>query len=409
MTQKAWKELYEASSHLTKPAHVKALIATEDIPEIKRILLSVTRNFLEKGDVHLGLKTYINRTLRNDMTENMLAQLPTDTDTLETWSKQIFGAEKFGMILNFLEAHSNEFSEKAATIVQPLLNIAGLPLQGLSFLFFMGNYGFTPFGIHKENVGEEGILFHLGPGKKLFYMWDHPTHNAIPHNTQIFQNIEEMLPQAQCYELEPGDAMFIPHQVYHVANTEEFSVSFVMDYINPPMDSFENELIALTAAEQLRHQQTHQIPVQMDSHRSSWKALLNPESIQKKVEIALQRKILALQSNGGIAQKSNENRQFQFSNQSFSIQGKTMFPLLVDEQSEDEMIIFARGHRIREKKHPNLLQFIENLNEQKIVSFDEIRELLEPDWDLVDMYGFLGKLISIESICVVTTSKSKKL
>jgi len=403
MTQKAWKELYEASSHLTKPAHAKALIASEAIPEIKRMLLAVTRNFLKKGDVHLGLKTYIDKTLRNDMTDHMLAQLPTDTDTLETWSQQIFGKEKFGMILNSLEAHSNEFSEKAATIVQPLLNIAGLPLQGLSFLFFMGNYGFTPFGIHKENVGEEGILFHLGPGKKLFYMWDDPTYNTIAHNTQVFHNIEEMLPKAQCYELEPGDAMFIPHQVYHVANTEDFSVSFVMDYINPPMDSFENELIEQTATEQLRHQQTHQIPVQMESDRSSWKSLLNPESIQKKVEIALQRKILALQSNGGIALKSNKIHQSQFSNKSFSIQGKTMFPLLID-VSDDEMIIFARGHRLREKKHSNFLQFIENLNDQKIVSFDEIRELLEPDWDLIDIYGFLGKLIATESVRVVMTS-----
>ena len=33
---------------------------------------------------------------------------------------------------------------------------------------FIGNYGFTPFGVHKENIGEEGFLFHMGPGKKTF-------------------------------------------------------------------------------------------------------------------------------------------------------------------------------------------------------------------------------------------------
>ena len=406
MTQKAWKALYEASSHLTKPAYVKALIATEEIPEIKRMLLTVTQNFLEKGEVHLGLKTYINRTLRNDMTDNMLAQLPTENDTLESWSQQIFGEEKFGMILNFLEAYSNEFSEKAATIVNPLLNLAGLPLKGLSFLFFMGNYGFTPFGIHKENVGEEGILFHLGPGKKLFYMWDDPTYNAIAHHSQIFHNVEEMLPEAHCYVLEPGDAIFIPHQVYHVANTEDFSVSFVMDYINPPMDSFENELIELTAEEQLRHQETYQVPLEMNSSRNSWNALLNIESIQKKMEIALQRKVLALQSNGGIAQKSNRIDQFQFPNQSFSIQGKAIFPLLIAELSEEDIIIFARGHRIRKKKHPKLVEFIKKLNNQELLHFDSIKELLESHWDLVDIYSFVGELIGTETVRLEITPKA---
>jgi hypothetical protein len=399
MTQKTWIELYEASTHLTKPAHVKALISTENSAEIKQLMLTVIRNFLKKGEVHVGLKTYINKELRNDMTEKMLSQSPTDDDTLESWSQKIFEEEKFGMIFNFLEEYSNTFSEKAATIVHPLLKLAGLPLQGLSFLFFMGNYGFTPFGIHKENIGEEGILFHLGPGKKLFYMWDDPKYNAITHNTQVFHNIEEMLPKAQCYELEPGDAIYIPHQVYHVANTEEFSVSFVMDYINPPMDTFENELIELTAAEQLNTQRTYQVPLQMDSSRSSWNALLNSESIHKKVEIALQRKILALQSNGGIARKSKIIDQFQFPNQSFSIQGKTIFPLLVDEQSDDDdVVIFARGHRIHKKKHPKLLELIKKMNDQELVSINEIKELLEPDWDMIEIYGFIGELLSTETV-----------
>lgn len=398
MTQKTWEKLYETSSHLTKPTHIKGLISTDIIAEIKQLMVTVIRNFLKKGEVHVGLKTYVNRTLRNDMTEKMLILLPTDDDTLESWSQQIFEEEKFGMILNYLEEYSNTFAEKAATIVNPLLTIAGLPLNGLSFLFFMGNYGFTPFGIHKEAVGEEGILFHLGPGKKLFYTWDDPKYNDIAHNTQVFHDIDEMLSKAQCYELEPGDAMCIPHQVYHIANTDEFSVSFVMDYVNPPMDMFENQLIEMAATEQLHTQKTYQVPLKMGSSRSSWKALLNPESIQKKMEIALERKILALQSNGGISRKSKVIDGFQFPNQSFSIQGKAVFPLLIDEQLPDEVFIFARGHRIRKKKHPRLLEFIQKINKLELTSINEIKELLEFHWDLVDIYSFIGELISTETV-----------
>jgi hypothetical protein len=158
-------------------------------------------------------------------------------------------------------------------------------------------------------------------------------------------------------------------------------------------------LIELTAAEQLNTQRTYQVPLQMDSSRSSWNALLNSESIHKKVEIALQRKILALQSNGGIARKSKIIDQFQFPNQSFSIQGKTIFPLLVDEQSDDDdVVIFARGHRIHKKKHPKLLELIKKMNDQELVSINEIKELLEPDWDMIEIYGFIGELLSTETV-----------
>jgi len=110
------------------------------------------------------------------------------------------------------------------SIISPLLKKAGLPLGGLSFLFFMGNYGFTPFGIHKEAKGEEGFLFHLGPADKKFYTWDIEEYNKIEHNAKVFHEVDEMLPVAKCYELNRKSVMFIPHHLYHIGNTEDFSL-----------------------------------------------------------------------------------------------------------------------------------------------------------------------------------------
>jgi len=400
MKHEAWEKLYEDSLHLTKPAYIKELISQENIEEIKVLILSIIQNFLDKGDVHIGLKTYVNKELRNDMTERMLSFPPSNDDSLASWSRQIFGEEKFGMIFNYLEEYSNAFAEKAANIVSPLMELAGLPLGGLSFLFFMGDYGFTPFGVHKEAVGEEGILFHLGPGNKLFYTWDDPKYNAIEHNTQVFHNVDQMLPKARCYELKPGDAMFIPHQVYHIANTSKFSVSFVMDFVNPPIDRFENQLIKDTGEEMLYGQSNYQVPLRMESSRTECNKLLNHESIQKKIEIAFQRKILALKSNGGILRKSKSKSGFQLPNGSFSIKGIAVFPLYIEKPTNDKDLIFARGHRVIKKHHPSLSEIVKKLNEGESLKIEIIREILEPHWDLIETYSFIGDLLRVEAITI---------
>lgn len=399
MNNKAWESLYLNSQHLEKPASVKGLISNNEIEEIQGVMLEILRSFIEKGEMHIGLKTYIDQELRNDMADRMTALPPQQHDTLESWSQRIFGDQKFGMVLNYLEGFSNSFAEKAANIVSPLLSIAGMPLEGLSFLFFMGNYGFTPFGIHKESIGEEGILFHLGPGNKQFYAWDDPELNSMEHNSQVFHNVEEMLPNAQCYELEPGDAMFVPHNVYHVANTSEFSISFVMDYINPPSDRFENQLFKSAGEnEVLINKNSYQVPLKMESNIADWSELLNFESMKRKMEVSFQRRILELKSNGGILRKSNFSRGFQFPNGIFIIQGKSIFPLFQQELSNNRVMLFARGHRIVKQNHKNFSFLLEKLNNGEGVSLITIKELLEPEWDITEIYGFISDLLQVDAV-----------
>jgi len=401
MNSVSWETFYNDTNKLKKPASAKQLISAEDNAEIKMLLAKVLIGYLAKEELHQGLKIYINSELRNDLIEKMAARPPKAEETLEAWSKQLFGEQKFGIILMGLEAYSNAFAEKAATIVRPLVAMAGLPLNGLSFLFFMGNYGFTPFGIHKDATGEDGVLFHLGPGKKECYTWDDPQYNNIAHNSKVFHNVAEMLPKGACYELVPGDAMFIPHYVYHIANTPEFSVSMVLDYINPPKDRFENELIAETADEKLEYHKEYEKPIKMDAPLSSLSEIVNLESIQKKLETALDRKIKSLKSNGGIRRKSNKININLPTTNAFSIKGKEIFPLYLDEQDSIYTILFARGHRIVKQKHPKLPTLIDKLNRREAVSLSSLSQLMEPTWDIVEIFGFIQELLSVDAIVIV--------
>ncbi|SRX73797.1 RNA methylase [Aequorivita antarctica] len=401
MNSNSWETFFYNTNKLSKPAQAKQLISKEDISEMELLLISVLNGYLANEELNNGLKIYIDNELRNDFIAKMASNPPKLEYSLESWTQQIFGDQKFGIILMGLEQYSNSFAEKAATIVHPLIKVAGLPLHGLSFLFFMGNYGFTPFGIHKDAPGEDGILFHLGPGNKQFYTWDDPKYNAIEHHSKVFHNVSEMLTEGKAHDLEPGDAMFIAHYVYHIANSPKFSVSVVLDYINPSKDLFENELIKETAEENLMHQIAYEKPIKLAATQSDLNELINLQSIQRKMEITLERKMARLKSNGGIGKKSNKIRAKIPSMEAFSIKGKKIFPIYLDEQDPKSTLLFARGHRIVKQKHPELATVIDRLNRGEAISLSSLTQLMDPTWDLVETFGFIQELLSADAIVLV--------
>ena len=213
MEQINWKQLYNKTNELTKVYSSKQFIAPEKILLYQNLIKDCLKVFIERGELHLGLKTFIDRNLTSAFDHQLMNTPFEEEESLEKWTGKVFKNNKFGMVLNYLELLNGEFTETLAKDVEPLFSLAGLPLGGISFLTFIGNYGFTPFGIHKDSTGEDGILFHLGPGIKKFYTWDDPKYNSLMHHTKVFHDVESMLPEATCYLLNPGDALFIPHNV----------------------------------------------------------------------------------------------------------------------------------------------------------------------------------------------------
>lgn len=394
MINKAWKTLYKNTRSLQKAANIKNILSKAEVEDLHINIKDILIQFLKEGETHLGLKTYVNKELQQ-MGEKMKASPLLDSDTWETWANTIFGDEKFGMILNSLESYSNLFAEKMATIIKPLLNESGIPLGGISFLFFMGNYGFTPFGVHKEATGEEGILFHLGPGKKQFYTWDNPKLNVIKHNTEVFHDFDKMMKNAVCYDLQAGDAMFIPHQVFHIANSSEFSLSIVMDYINPPENVLLQELFEISKEDDFSNNQ-YSKPVKINAPLEAH--LLEKEFITKKIDRAYKFKVLLLKSNGGFSKPSILNYRNRLPANDFSIVGKASFPTQIDSTNTNMFSIFARGHHFKSRKNNGLYSIIEKLNCAQTISFSNAKDLLLNDWELSEVFSFFSNLYIQEAI-----------
>lgn len=394
-----WEQLYTESEHLTQATSIHEVFTQDDIDFVESRLKNALNTFLTRGELNKGIKVYVDKQLRHDYPKKMAEQKPSGNESLEVWCRSIFGDEKFGVIFNSLESYDNKLVERMCEIVHPLLEKAGLPLGGLSFLFFMGNYGFTPFGIHKEAKGEEGFLFHMGPSNKTFYTWDIDEYNVIEHNTEVFHNVDEMLPMAKPYDLSPTSVMFIPNHLYHIANTEEFSFSVVMDYINPSREAIEN-MIAEKISSELKDvpkNKDYFDPVEWNQELD-WNRMLNSASWEDKYKRTLQRYYSRLQSNHGILLPAISEVGNYILNENFSIKGKSLFPLIEYVDQNQQRYVLVRGREVPVKPNSHLSQVLTDLNDGKPFTFEELKSILLEDWDVSNSYGFVSDLLEFDAI-----------
>ena len=397
-----WKKFYESSEKFTKPSSIENLLSNDDLIFLHDELKNIINRFLDKGELHKGIKTYINNQLTNGIAEEMTKQRPKENESIEQWCYRFFGNKRFGVVLNSLEIFSNELTERMCNIVSPLLEQAGMPLGGLSFLFFMGNYGFTPFGIHKEAIGEEGFLFHLGPNDKDFYTWDIEEYNQIEHNTKVFHEVDKMLPISKIHTLKEKSVMFIPHQVYHIAKTDEFSLSVVMDYINPSRDYLETKIASQIGSNTPIENTSigYLSPINTKEKETDWGVLLNKETWELRYKNALTKYITRLKSNSGVLNPSIIQNKGGLPNPPFLIKGKTVFPLLLYTENTSKTCIMARGNEVIVNNNLNLITVIDKLNNGEVVSFDELQNHLSTNWELMDVFDFISQLWQIGAISI---------
>ena len=394
-----WHKLYADSKKLTNATSIQEAFTKNDISFIEDRLKTILTRFLEKGELHQGIKIYIDKKLSNHYTEDMVARKPKEGESLQDWCTAIFEDQKFGVVFNSLESYDNKLTERMCNIIQPLLKKAGMPLGGISFLFFMGNYGFTPFGIHKEAKGEEGFLFHMGPSNKTFYTWDIDELNAIEHNTEVFHNVDEMLPQSESYELSPKSVMFIPNHLYHIANTEEFSFSVVMDYINPSRNALELMIAEQITKEgnNLSKSKDYLSPVHPEK-KLDWNSILDKTTWEEKYVFSMKRYIARLQSNSGILLPSIKEYENHIVTENFSINRKKEFSLVHYIDQNQQHYVMARGNEIPIKENKHLLSLLDKLNEVQSFTFEELKSKVLGDWELHHLYEFVGQLLEFAAI-----------
>jgi hypothetical protein len=211
--------------------------------------------------------------------------------------------------------------------------------------------------------------------------------------------VEEMLPIAKSYELAPKSVMFIPNHLYHIANTEEFSFSVVMDYINPSRHALEMT-IAQNMAIEMKDSDRHKSYLRPISlAKNLGKDLIKSESSwEEKYNHTLERYISRLRSNHGILLPAIPEVGNYISGDQFLIQGKKLFPLIHYIDQNEQHFVMVRGREIPVEKNAKLSSVLDDLNSGNKISFDQLQKILLDDWQLHQIFSFVSDLLEFDAI-----------
>ncbi len=161
--------------------------------------------------------------------------LPTEKDgSLQNYVARLeesFAGFRFGVIFNASLRHSWNHWLQMKSFVEGLVPVLGMPLSGADSAVFIGNYRYTPFGIHKD---EYHVFNFVVQGEKRMCLWpleefaDRPEIPKLPNLTDLDANavmtVDEQdaaLERAEVLVGQPGDIQYWPPSYWHIAAPSE--------------------------------------------------------------------------------------------------------------------------------------------------------------------------------------------
>lgn len=185
----------------------------------------VLRFFIEHLDGPDGLPYY-------SMMMPTRNQLPLREDgTMEGFLARVdkwLGGKRFGLTLNRCHTQHWGHWQQMTSFLSGLHEVLGVPLFGCDPAIFLGNYRYTPFGIHKDDLH---VFSFVVEGQKTLSFWPFQSlvrRDEVPRDPQLIDkpgcvivrdpaDEEQLLSQATLLHGEPGDLMYWPASYWHRA------------------------------------------------------------------------------------------------------------------------------------------------------------------------------------------------
>jgi hypothetical protein len=398
-----WNDFLTQSDFFKNSLVIPDILSEDDVVTLNRLTLNILKEIFIREDISYDFRLYLEGVARDKafMREHLFQYVPSEEESPAQWATRVFKEQKFGLIINSSEKLSTEMSDQLALYLKPLLKIAGIPLKGVSITIFMGNYGYTPLGIHKDHPGENVMHLHLGPGDKTMYNWEMAEYEELTGNIQNNKDIIPLLPLATAYHFKQGDIYFMPWNKYHIGCTEEFSVGISIWYNNMPLNLF-----LATLLRSLKNQYTipeseekglpivppyqkvevgEEFDLVLDALKLD-KAELD-KSFEKVVKDLYQDYTLGLYSNQGWKtrpiplDRQLDPKLMEEVNDIYHLKGKTIstvspFKISYKVSPGRPLLIYARGTKIEIMYHPELVKVLDRLNTgAKVLTDDLLREL----------------------------------
>jgi hypothetical protein len=412
-----WDTFLEKNKHFTETCVYENIINSTDLALLSSETMNVIKELCRFKTDAYGLRVFIEGI---DQDYNYLQAFyespPLDQEDIIQYAQRMFPDKKFGIILNRCEKFSEKMATRISIMTAKLFEKIGMPVTGLDITIFIGNYGWTPLGIHQDHRGENVIHFHLGPGEKTMYNWDENEYRKLAGNKENNKDIMPLLPHAHVYPFKTGDLYYMPWNKYHIGYSDKVHIGVTLWFNNPTKSAFSRKIIQAIKDQFVTSNKDILLPEKGLETAHSLEALLASFEINEKLSKLTFKEFLhvihdelklALLSNAGWASRPlalEDDINYKVDEYEFleSKIIKNTYPFkLYYKKEEEELIVFARGSKISIKYHQELEKIIDEINTHKTCCVTDLLAGLTKDWPIEAGLYFLSLLYNKRAIELV--------
>jgi hypothetical protein len=397
-------EFLEKSESMTRSCVFPDFIPGVDLGEFHKEVMEVFKN-LGGPNPTPGFRVWLGNVLSPEYKDIVSKSPPRDDEDFIKWSTRIFGDQKFGFVINYADSAMPRLSSTILHILQPILDSELIPSGGYDIALFAGNYGWTPFGIHKDMVGGKTIHFHLGPAPKVIYQWADDVYDRLTGSPRNYYEPEKILDHATKFEFNAGDLYFMDDSRWHVGYAGEISIGVAFWFNHFDRDEVFNRLNKhlRNALVDKSTRLSSFSKVEEDSGITDFPLAINnsyKSYVEKFYQLLYDDYRRAMLSNGGyytgVAKRTEQKLEL-----SSAIQLTAPFKILHRRLNDEQLLLFIRAHQVQIFYHEKLPAIIDRINLGEAIRIDQLTADLSEDWaDEVILY-FINQLIVHRGVDVV--------
>ena len=391
---KWWDLFLIKTKNLSQTSVFKDCLTKEETKEMRESLMVILRDLSRLRTNQYGYRVYEDGAILNNEEMNKIYDSPPlENESLDDWVNRTFGDKKFGMIINEGERFNIGLSKDIALKTKPLLKKIGLPKEGINFSIFIGNYGWTPLGIHQDSPGESVIHFHLGPSPKTMHTWgDQEFRKLVDVSTYDNKDVEPLLQYATEFKFGEGDLYFMPTGEFHIGHSEELSLSITFWTYNHTKSRFARRIHNMIIDQFLKETNDLVTPDMNSLENTSdvkdvFSTLefvdgLQDFSYQELLTEMYRDLRFSINSNAGYRTspfpKSEEDSQIDV-NDILVVENPFVIKYR-ESKNKDKLYVYVRGHKLSLNNFKCIRLMIDELKKEEEVKTTQLLSILENDW-----------------------------
>jgi len=361
------------------------LFSEDDLLEVLRAMSSVPSN-------QVKIRVYVDGGLRHDYEARVLRSPPAIDERLETWVTRIFAGASFGIAINSAEQFNDALATRFARLFARDVDVWAQAAGGVDMVFFIGNYGYTPFGIHHDGDDSTILHFHRGPGDKTLMFWKPEEFVRLTGSRESHFRPADLLGTANNFRLTPNSAFYMPPGQYHIGNNPDLSVDLTLGFSRIS----QSEIRRRAATDEIGR---YLIPA-ADEKKGSLSGVVDNPLLMEFVEDSIEDFRLGFLSNCGYSTPPVPDGLVPNVTTADTVSACPPFKLYHRISSDKKLRIFARRNRIVVNYRKGLQAVVEALNREAL-PVEKLLDLASCDLHSDAVLRFLNLLSAHRAIYTV--------